>query len=447
MKRIIAIRREDLSKRGEKRVAIVPAMAQIITADAELLVQPYIHPETGEIKRAYEDKLYAQVGAKISENIASANVIFGLKEIEIKHILPKKTYFIFSHTHKGQTKNRKMLRKFVDQKNTLIDYELMVNVKRQRVITAFTYFAGYAGMIDSLWTLGKRLDLKGINNPFSIIPQSIEKENLGAIKSIIREAGQLISAKGTPKELPPIICCFLGTGKTSTGAQEIFDLLPHESIGIEHLQEILENGSRNKVYKLVLDVPDMYILKHDSPHSRRAFSYDQLFKLYLEEPEHFESNLGMIFPYCTMMMNCIIWSPKYPRLLTRTQTAEWYKEDQTLAVIGDITCDPEGAIHFSKETWIDNPVFIYNPETQTQHMGFEEEGIAVMAVTNLPCEFSADASVQFSENLKPFISGIIHADFDAPSPSEAGLPPEIAGATILWKGEFTAPFAYMQEYL
>src|SRR5690606_31662906 len=39
-------------------------------------------------------------------------------------------------------------------------------------------------------------------------------------------------------------------------------------------------------------------------------------------------------------------------------------------------------------------------------MGFRTDGITVMAVTNLPCEFPADASIAFSEMLLPYVQGI-----------------------------------------
>jgi alpha-aminoadipic semialdehyde synthase len=146
-------------------------------------------------------------------------------------------------------------------------------------------------------------------------------------------------------------------------------------------------------------------------------------------------------------MNCIIWAPRFPRLLTREATRAWYPQHQTLEVIGDITCDPDGAIQFSQETWIDEPVFIYDPATDQSHLGFDGEGIAVMAVTNLPCEFSADASAQFSEDFRPLMPGLAQADFSAADPVAAGLPEPLQRATILWKGEFTPDFAYMREFL
>ena len=117
-----------------------------------------------------------------------------------------------------------------------------------------------------------------------------------------------------------------------------------------------------------------------------------------------------------------------------------------MKAIGDITCDPNGSIEFSKETWIDNPVFIYDPATEKVTDGFEGRGVAVMAVTNLPCEFSADASRQFSDDLAPFLKSIITADYNN-SLDESNLPLEIKRAVILWKGKFTKKYIYMKEYL
>ena len=448
MRTIFAIRREDLSKKAEKRTAIVPVLAnQISNANFELKVQPAIHPESGEAKRAFSDEDYVQAGVQINEDISDADVIFGLKEVDLEFILPGKTYFMFSHTHKGQEKNRKLLRKLKENKCSLIDYELIVDDNKQRIITAFTYFAGYAGMIDSLWTLGKRLKKAGIDNVFEQIPQSIEKENLDEIKAIIQNAGAQILQRGTSADMPPVITCFLGNGKTSAGAQEIYDLLPVKSIGLGELADIYENGSRNWVYKLVLDIPDMYRLHNRSHYANKELSYEELFELYFKESEEFETNLDRVFPWCTMLMNCILWSPKYPRLLSLEDTKAWYQQSQSLQVVGDITCDPEGAIQFSQETWIDDPVFIFDPLTGKSTQGFDGEGIAVMAVTNLPCEFSADASKGFSDNLAPLMPGILAADFSAGQVHDANLPEAIQKAVILWKGQFTPEYAYMNAFL
>ncbi|MEL6671521.1 MAG: hypothetical protein AAFR61_04995 [Bacteroidota bacterium] len=448
MKQVIGIRREDLNKKGEKRVALDPEMlSRFQHPERTFLVQPAHHPDTGEEKRAFEDEAYEQVGALVQEDLQQAALIFGIKEVSLNHLFPEKAYVMFSHTHKGQIKNRPLLSKLHAQKNTLIDYELMVDAGGQRVVKAFTFFAGYAGMTDSLWVLGERWQQKGISSPFQRIQQSVNMGGLENVRNKLREIGQEIAEHGTPENCPPLICGFLGDGKTSSGAQEMFDLLPSREITLAELPKVFAQGSRKQVYKLVLTVSDMFRIKTGSPYVGQEFSAADFFQLYLKEPDHFESNLDQIFPYCTLLMNCILWSPEFPRLISREQARQWYAESQTLEVIGDITCDPEGAIQFSQETWIDAPTFIYQAETNESTVGITGEGIAVMAVTNLPCEFPADASRHFGADLSPYIEGMLAANYQAETLSEAGLPAEIEKAVILWKGNFPPAYAYMEAYL
>ena len=450
MKNIIGVLREGLSKKGEKRVAVTPEYAkQIVEWGYKLVVQPAAHPKTGEIKRAFNDEEYKNAGAEISEDLSPADVIFGLKEIDTDRILPNKTYLFFSHTHKGQKKNRTMLQTLVENNSTIIDYELIRTNKNIRLVTAFTYNAGYAGMVDSLWTLGNRLKINGVPNPFELLHQAIEEEHLTKAKESFKLAAKEIESNGTPVELPPIIVCFLGKGKTAQGTREMFDILPHEDISIEKLKETYHNGSRKRLYALHIDIEEIYRLKKDSP--RLVEKYNELdvkdkWQVYFDNPKFFETNLDIVFPYITVLMNCIIWSDKYPRTTTKSLMKKIYKEHKTFLVIGDITCDPNGSIEFSKERWIDDPVYIYNTETETITDGFEGEGIAVMAVTNLPCEFSADASIQFGGDLAPFYNNIVSADYKK-SIDDSELAPEIKRAVIMWNGEFTEEFKYMKAFI
>ena len=450
MNNTIGILREAISKKGEKRVAVTPDFATLIVKNGyKLIVQPARNPRTGEIKRAFRDEEYIKAGAEINEDISGADLIFGLKEIPVKKILPEKTYLLFSHTHKGQLKNRGMLKRFIDLRTSVIDYELIRDEHNHRLITAFTYNAGYAGMVDTLWSLGRRLNEKGIKNPFEKIPQAIEGEDLQTIKDLMADAGREISSSGTPDEIPPVITCLLGDGKTSTGAQHIYDLLPVKEITIDQVETIYNSGSRDKVYKLVLPIDEMYRLKDGKAISTEDYlkmSKKQKQHHYLVNPEYYESNLDKVLPFITILMNCTLWESKYPRVLPNSLLKKIYKKRKTLKVIGDITCDPNGSIEFSKETWIDDPVYIYNPLSETIRMGFEGEGVAVMAVTNLPCEFSGDASRQFSKDLSRFLDSIISADYKS-SLENSGLPPEIKRAVLIWKGNFTNDFFYMKNYI
>ena len=450
MHNIIGIMREGISKRGEKRVAVTPNFARVIVGwGHKLIVQSAKHPKTKEIKRAFHDRDYKLAGAEISEDISRAKVIFGLKEIHHTRILPNKAYYFFSHTHKEQIKNRVMLKKLVDLRATLIDYELIADNKMNRLITAFTYNAGYAGMVDTLWTLGKRLRLAEIPNPFEDIPQAVEGQDLLNVKNILTKVSHKIEKHSTPKNLPPIIVCFLGKGKTAHGARVIFDILPHVNIKIDELENTFKTGARNKVYSLQIRTDEIYRLKKDYEFLAKSYNELNAFekrKFYLENSDYFESNLDKVLPYISVLMNCIIWAPEYPRTVSKELMKNIYSTHKTLIAIGDITCDPNGSIEFSKETYIDKPVYIYNPISENIKDGFEGKGIAVMAVTNLPCEFSTDASNEFSEDLKPFLKPIVSANYNGEL-IESNLPDEIKRAVILWKGHFVKRYSYMKEYI
>jgi len=353
MNNIVGILREGLSIKGEKRVAVTPEYAkQIVERGYKLIVQPAAHSKTGEIKRTFNDEEYKNAGAEINEDLSPADVIFGLKEIGVDRILPDKTYLFFSHTHKGQQKNRTMLQSLVENNSTVIDYELIRTHKNIRLVTAFTYIAGYAGMVDSLWTLGKRLKINGVPNPFELLNQAIEEEHLNKARESFKLAAREIESNGTPEDLPPMIVCILGKGKTAQGAREMFDILPHEDISIEQLKEIHQNGSKQKLYVLHIDIEEIYRLKEDSQLSVEEYNKLDIkdkWQVYFDQPGFFETNLDIVLPYITVLMNCIIWSEKYPRTTTKSLIKKIYNERKTLQVIGDITCDPNGSIELFRQ--------------------------------------------------------------------------------------------------
>ncbi|MDP2366359.1 MAG: hypothetical protein Q8M94_21610 [Ignavibacteria bacterium] len=450
MKNIIGIMREGISKRGEKRVAITPKYAkEIVLWGHKLIVQSAKHPKTFEIKRAFHDRDYKLAGAEISEDLSKATVIFGLKEIHLTRLLPNKAYYTFSHTHKGQIKNRLMLKRLIELDSTLIDYELIRDEKDNRKITAFTYNAGYAGMVDTLWTLGKRLALSGIPTAFDLIPQAVEGQDLLSVKNILKKVAKNIERDGTPENIPPIIVCFLGKGKTAHGAREIFNLLPHSDIKLADLEKVFKYGTRKKVYALQIRTDEIYRLKKDMMYLAENYYKLNAFekrKFYMENSNSFQSNLDTVLPFVTVLMNCVTWSREFSRSVTKKMVQDIYSKNKTLIAIGDITCDPNGSIEFSKETWIDNPVYIYNPIDESIRDGFNGEGIAVMAVTNLPCEFSSDASNEFIEDLKPFLKAIVSANYKD-SLNDSNLSDEIKRAVIMWKGRFTKKYSYMKEYI
>ncbi|MDX1430348.1 MAG: hypothetical protein R3282_08675, partial [Rhodothermales bacterium] len=191
----------------------------------------------------------------------------------------------------------------------------------------------------------------------------------------------------------------------------MLDLLPVSVASLDALPSIFANGSRNRIHKLVLEVDEMYRVRDSAGELVESFGrLDQPSRIryYVDNPDDFESNMDAVLPYVTVLLNCIVWSNRYPRTITRDLMEAVWRTGTPLKAIGDITCDPNGSIEFSKETWIDDPVFTYDPTLQRDLPGIQPEGIAVMAVTNLPCEFSRDASIRFSHEIERFLPELIH---------------------------------------
>ena len=97
--------------------------------------------------------------------IKDCPVIIGVKEMPISFFEENKTYVFFSHVIKGQSYNMPMLKNMMKKKCNLIDYEKVEDELGRRLIF-FGRFAGLAGMINSLWSLGIRLKHQGFETPF-----------------------------------------------------------------------------------------------------------------------------------------------------------------------------------------------------------------------------------------------------------------------------------------
>jgi len=436
MKYMIGIRREDKNK-WERRVPLTPQHVKELRENYSVEVRLQPSPI-----RIFSDEEYLQVGAKIAEDLSPCPVVFGVKEMPSTFFQPNKTYVFFSHVIKGQTYNMPMLRRMLELKCQLIDYEKVTDEKGRRLIF-FGKHAGLAGMIDTLWALGQRLSWERIPNPFEQIKNAYKYENLAKAKEEISEVGKKIKIEGLNKSLVPLICGITGYGNVSHGVQEILDLLPIKEINPDEIFTLIKssNYSKNHIYKVVF--------KED--HMVEPISQKDRFELqdYYDHPEKYRSKFEIYIPYLTVLVNCIYWDKRYPRLVTKKYVKQLLsnKEKPNLRVIGDISCDIEGSIECNlKWTQPDNPIYVYDPFEDKAIDGYEGTGPVILAVDNLPCEISKEASLYFSQVLKPFIPKIANADFSVDF-DRCILPPPIRNAVIVYHGELTPNYRYIKKYL
>lgn len=431
----IGIRREDKSE-WERRVPIVPEHVVELRErhDLEVWVQP------SEI-RVFSDQEYRKAGARVEEDLSPCPVLFGVKEIPADCFKKGHTYIFFAHVIKGQPYNMPMLQSLLDNGCQLIDYEKVTDDQGRRLIF-FGRHAGLAGMIDSLWALGRRLDWEQIPNPFSDLRQTYEYDDLEDAKAAVAALGDRIATEGLPETIAPLICGFAGYGNVFRGANEIAGLLPVEEIEPDQVAEVAGHSSvRRTVYKVVFK----------EEHTVEPVSPDHSFELqdYYDRPDRYRSTFAGYLPHLTVLMNCVYWDERYPRLVTKQDMRTLYgtQEQPRLRVIGDISCDIEGAIEATvRSTEPGAPVYVYHPVHDQANLGAAGDGPVILAVDILPSELPREASVYFSGVLMDYVPAIADADYSVAF-ADLDLPSEIKRAVIVHQGELTPDCGYLEDHL
>ena len=392
--------------------------------------------------RVFKDADYTKTGAIVQEDLSSCPIVLGVKEMPLSFFHDEAAYAFFSHTIKGQKHNMPMLKQMMSKRCHLIDYEKVCDETGNRILF-FGRYAGIAGMHDTLWALGKRLDSENQPNPFSVLKPTYAYGTVKELKSAVSEVGERIAADGLPPALQPFICGFTGYGHVSQGAQEIFNLLPHKTITPEKISSVFaqSDSSSHVVFKSVFEERHLF----------KPISQGPPFELqdYYDHPEKYESQFEQFIPFLTLIINGIYWTPKYPRIVTVENLKNLFQQHQIprLRVIGDITCDVNGSIECTvRSTQPDKPVFVYDPRTETDTDGWSGPGIVVLAVDNLPCELPRASSTYFGNALMKFVPSIIQADLSKDF-TVCELPPPIKAGTVLYQGKLAPAFTYLQQYL
>jgi alanine dehydrogenase len=436
MKPTVGIRREDKSP-WERRVPITPHDAQDLQADHGLEVVA----QSSDL-RVFKNDEYVQAGIAVQEDLSPASTIVAVKEIPLKLFEPGKTYVFFAHVIKGQPYNMPMLKKMMKLGCNLIDYEKVTDDQGRRLIF-FGQHAGLAGMINTLWAFGQRMAWKGTPNPFTRLQQARHYKDLDEAVAALEEVKAQIETEGLSEAVSPLILGIAGYGNVSRGAQEILTHLPVVEIAPEEIATVAQDpaASRHVIYKAVFK----------EEHMVEPVSSDDRFELqdYYQHPEKYRSKFETYLPYLSILANAIYWDTMYPQLVTKAYVRQAYSGEACprLQVIGDISCDIEGAIEITvKSTEPGDPLFVYDPETGQAIDGYEGRGPVIMAVDILPSELPRESSIDFSRVLQAYIPAIAKADFSVPF-DQLDLPPEIKRAAILHQGQLTPDYCYLKEFL
>src|SRR5690606_1946722 len=110
-----------------------------------------------------------------------------------------------------------------------------------------------------------------------------------------------------------------------------------------------------------------------------------------------------------------------------------------IKVVADISCDIDGPVATTlRASTIADPIYGYDPASETETDYRNRDAIAVMAVDNLPCELPKDASEGFGEMfLKHVIPAFFNRDADG----------VLQRARMTQNGKLTERYTYLQAYV
>lgn len=384
----------------DSRVPLAPSQCAFLMKnyDLEVVVEP-------SAVRCYADAEYAAAGVMLTTELADCDWLMGIKEVPIAQLIPEKTYLFFSHTIKAQPYNRQLLQAILDKKIRLIDYEVLTDEHGERLI-AFGRFAGMVGAHNALWTYGQR------SGAFQ----------LGRLKDYFDYAAA--KADYQKLRLPPLKIVVTGTGRVGSGAVEVLrdmdirEVPPADFVRFRYDEPVFTHLSSKH-----------YVARIDG----KAFDYHDFYA----HPQYYRSAFEPYFQIADIFINGIFWDVRSPAFFS---AEDMRRQDFNIAVIADVTCDiaPKSSVPATlRASTIADPVFGYDPHSESETAPYQPHGIDMMTIDNLPSELPRDASYAFGEK---FLHHVLPELLDENSPV-------IKRATIAENGELTAYFQYLQSYV
>lgn len=354
--------------------------------------------------RIFPDTAYAQQGLEVTDDLSSCDVLLGVKEVPIEALIPKASYFFFSHTIKKQPYNLDLLKAVLEKNIELYDHEVITSPTGGRLI-GFGRYAGLVGAYNGFRALGLRDGL--FNLP--------KVEGLADLKALQQELDNI--------QIPNLKICLSGLGKVAKGAKEILDHLQIKKVGIEQYL----NATFDEPVYTVIHVMDYNQRKDGKLGKTSEFFLD---------PTPYESTFMRFAKVTDYFIAGHFYGDHAPYLITREDAK---RPDFKINLIADISCDIDGPVASTiRPSTIADPFYGYDPQTESE-VAFNAEGaVAVMAVDNLPCELPKDASEGFGDM---FAKHVIPAFFNG------DLEGILERARMTKDGKLTPRYSYLQDFV
>ena len=384
----------------DKRVVLTPQQCKEILdiySNIELVVE-------SSKTRCFTDNEYSSVGINVVNDISDCDILFGVKEIPEEFLIANKKYFYFSHTIKKQPYNRNLLAKMIEMNITMIDYEALKNIQGDRLV-GFGKYAGIVGAYNGFLTYGLKSDRFILKPAFQCRDR---KEMEGELSKIFFNNEKIV---------------ITGKGRVGKGIIEIMEISGVLQVTVD---EFINQTFDKPVY-VQLDTLD-FNERVDGLKSEKLDFYNH--------PELYRSSFKKFTNVADIFIAGHYYASGSPCLFTREDIRS---DDFNLKVVADISCDIDGPVASTiRSSTISNPIYGYNPVSEKEIDFRRDDAIAVMAVSNLPCELPKDASEDFgNEILYKVIPSLFNGDKNK----------IIYNATICSDGDLNPDFEYLRDYI
>lgn len=384
----------------DNRVVLNPVQCKWVSNNLPVKIRV----ETSEI-RCFSDSEYEKEGIEVTSDLSDCDVLIGIKEVPIQNLIGNKKYLFFSHTIKKQPSNKKLLQTILEKKIELIDFELITDDNKLRLI-AFGEFAGMVGAHNALLTWGYRT--KQFSLPRMYLLNDYQ-EALNTYKSI---------------KWPTVKIVLTGTGRVGNGAARVLTDMGIKKVDVPGFL----NHSQEEAIFVQLHSKD-YLLRKDG----NLFDTDHFHRF----PSQYYANFKPYMEKADIFINGIYWNYDAPAFFPKE---DMLSNSFRIKVIADLTCDiaPLSSVPSTlKSSTIETPIYSYLPESNEISFPHDSNGVDVMAIDNLPNELPRDASTEFGNR---FISKVLPDLL-------VGNTLKIERATIARKGALMPSFSYLEDYI
>jgi len=208
-----------------------------------------------------------------------------------------------------------------------------------------------------------------------------------------------------------------------------------DKISIKLIEKLMSSGKSDEDIRLINLKVKYYIVsiiqKEILEHTSSLLSTINI----SDYSSHFigNSKFNQYLKETNILISAHYWDPSSPKIFEN----EDLKVLQNLKIVGDITCDINGSVPTTiRSTTIEEPNY-WIERYNLKEIDENNDGIAVMAVDNLPSELPRDSSTEFSEGIIKEVLPFLLKEDDG----------RILNGTITTDGSFLEKYNYLNDYI